>query len=417
MIPQDTDFVRLVKDALVNLHDNAALETHPLANMLPPPPQSQTNRAAYLRSVLLEAIQQLRPEQRELSLATPEWRPYLILTGRYVDGTDLQDLEARLSLSTRHLCREHGRALRAVASLLRQRVASVPQPLPDMEEAEPASEEVIADELGAFEVTRASLDLAAALQAALEISRSRAQSMGVEFVLSLPADLPPIQGDRVILRQILLALINRALRVQARGVVRIAAEVYPERVALLLHLGEGAGATGLDREEEPSLQVASYWAQQFGATLQVAPAGEQGAEQMVLSWPRADQLTIMVVDDQEPAIRLFQRFLSRSQVRVVGVRDASEVLPLARRLQPWAITLDVMMPSLDGWELLQKLQADPDTQRIPVIVCSVWDVPELALSYGAAGFLKKPVTQQDLLAALDRLRRGDKMAAQTATES
>jgi CheY-like chemotaxis protein len=405
MIPQDTDFVRLVKDALVNLHDNAALETHPLVNMLPPPPQPQANRAAYLRSMLLEAIQQLRPEQRELSLATPEWRPYLILTGRYVDGTDLQDLEARLSLSTRHLCREHGRALRAVASLLRQKVAPAPQPLPDMEEPEPASEEVIADELGAFEVTRASLDLAAALQAALEIGRHRAQSMGIEFVVSLPADLPPIQGDRVILRQILLALINRA------------AEVYPDQVALVLHLGEGAGATISDREEEPSLQVASYWAQQFGATVQIVHAGTQGPERMVLSWPRADYLTIMVVDDQEPAIRLFQRFLSRSQVRVVGVRDASEVLPLARRLQPWAITLDVMMPSLDGWELLQKLQADPDTQRIPVIVCSVWDVPELALSYGAAGFLKKPVTQQDLLAALDRLRRGDKMAAQTATGS
>ena len=92
------------------------------------------------------------------------------------------------------------------------------------------------------------------------------------------------------------------------------------------------------------------------------------------------------------------------EVQVIGVHEPDQVLSLARQLQPQAITLDVMMPTIDGWEVLQMLQTDPETQHIPVIVCSVWDEPELASSLGAAGFLKKPITQKDLLSALARLK-------------
>jgi CheY-like chemotaxis protein len=76
---------------------------------------------------------------------------------------------------------------------------------------------------------------------------------------------------------------------------------------------------------------------------------------------------------------------------------------MARSLQPQAIALDAMMPDVDGWEILQALQADPATRHIPVLVCSVWEEPQLAFSLGAAGFLKKPITQRELLAALQRL--------------
>jgi Amt family ammonium transporter len=61
------------------------------------------------------------------------------------------------------------------------------------------------------------------------------------------------------------------------------------------------------------------------------------------------------------------------------------------------------MPTMDGWEILQALQANPETRDIPVIVCSVWDEPELAYSLGATYFLKKPISQRDLWAALARL--------------
>ena len=101
---------------------------------------------------------------------------------------------------------------------------------------------------------------------------------------------------------------------------------------------------------------------------------------------------------------MYERYLSRSGIRFVGLRHAGAVLAEARRAQPQAIILDVMMPDMDGWEVLQLLRADAQTHDIPVIMCSVWEEPELALSLGATDFLKKPITQKDLLAALTHLR-------------
>ena len=76
-------------------------------------------------------------------------------------------------------------------------------------------------------------------------------------------------------------------------------------------------------------------------------------------------------------------------------------MALARAQQPGIITIDLMMPGRDGWELLQALRAQPETVTIPVIVCSVLDEPELARSLGAQGCLKKPAGQVDLLQALE----------------
>ena len=103
-------------------------------------------------------------------------------------------------------------------------------------------------------------------------------------------------------------------------------------------------------------------------------------------------------------MQLYDRYLSRSGIRLIGLRTAGDAVAAARRIQPQAVILDVVMPDMDGWEVLQLLKADAATRDIPVIMCSVWEEPELAMSLGAADFLKKPMTQKNLLAALTRLR-------------
>jgi CheY-like chemotaxis protein len=67
------------------------------------------------------------------------------------------------------------------------------------------------------------------------------------------------------------------------------------------------------------------------------------------------------------------------------------------------ITLDVMMPNLDGWQVLRGLTSNPATARIPVAICSVLKEPELAFSLGARAYLKKPVDRMELVATLARL--------------
>ncbi len=77
-----------------------------------------------------------------------------------------------------------------------------------------------------------------------------------------------------------------------------------------------------------------------------------------------------------------------------------EGLRLADDLAPAAIILDIMMPEVDGWELLQRLHTRASTSGIPVIICSAFSDPELAFSLGAASCLSKPLQRQDLLVAL-----------------
>jgi CheY-like chemotaxis protein len=124
----------------------------------------------------------------------------------------------------------------------------------------------------------------------------------------------------------------------------------------------------------------------------------------ILELPVAYQSKILVVDDHEPAIRIIQRYLSQTSIQAVGVSDPAQSLAQARALSPKAVLLDVMMPGIDGWEILQKLKSDPETRHIPVIICSVWEQPDLAFSLGANAFLKKPISQAALLEELTRLR-------------
>ena len=85
--------------------------------------------------------------------------------------------------------------------------------------------------------------------------------------------------------------------------------------------------------------------------------------------------------------------------------DVAAVPELAARERPAAITLDVMTPAVDGWEALRRIKADRRTADVPVLVCSVLQEASLARALGAAGFIAKPVSPQQLRAALDQCRR------------
>jgi CheY-like chemotaxis protein len=85
----------------------------------------------------------------------------------------------------------------------------------------------------------------------------------------------------------------------------------------------------------------------------------------------------------------------------VGTRDPGQALSLAEKLSPQIIVLDVMMPQVDGWKVLGRLRQYPLTAHVPIVVCTILAHKELALSLGASAFIRKPVTRQAFLAALD----------------
>jgi len=126
-----------------------------------------------------------------------------------------------------------------------------------------------------------------------------------------------------------------------------------------------------------------------------------GETQPLWLWlPYHAETVVLVVDDNEELFALFQRYAGDHPYQLIHAQSVDQALQLVQSNPPDVITLDLMMPNRDGWELLQTLRADPTTTHIPVIVCSVLEDPDLALSLGAQMYLKKPVGADDLLQAL-----------------
>lgn len=113
---------------------------------------------------------------------------------------------------------------------------------------------------------------------------------------------------------------------------------------------------------------------------------------------------ILVVDDNEGLVELLDRYLSGHDCRVVTTASGAEGLQLAQELRPDALILDVMMPGKSGWEILQILRSQPHTATIPIIICSVFNDPDLAYALGASRFLAKPISRDHILDALRELK-------------
>jgi signal transduction histidine kinase/CheY-like chemotaxis protein/ligand-binding sensor domain-containing protein len=140
----------------------------------------------------------------------------------------------------------------------------------------------------------------------------------------------------------------------------------------------------------------------------LAPASGAGSRPSSID-PR--QSVVLVIDD-DPAVReLMQRSLGKDGYRVEVAADGRTGLEMAKRLKPAVITLDVMMPSMDGWAVLTALKADPATAAIPVIMTTIVDDKNMGFALGAADYFTKPIDWQRLGAVLQKYRKP--AAAQT----
>jgi CheY-like chemotaxis protein len=400
MIAMDrNEFSFHLKDLLPHLYDISVLETHPLVDHIRPHGEMLGSPGENLQQMIFDAIDKLQPKGIQLTLSAVEWRPYLILHKRYVEGLSLQELSSELSLSERQIRRDHHRALQALAGRLWDQTfqTGVPKnqfPVESSDTVREAGYELLAEVLNLNDLVRG----------AANIMRLRLEEEEVELEIKLPSQPPQVVSDRIVLRQVLFSLFKYALHLLDGKYLRI--DVAPEGKIRYLFQVDRDWKYWRQEEHEHLIESLLHWVHRMNAEIRESypSSGKAGQAELLLTLLMPTQPTVLVVDDQQPALRLFQRFLSRSGFEVVGVTDPAQVLPLARQLEPALITLDVMMPRLDGWEILQALQLDEKTHHIPVIICSAWEEPELARSLGAAAFLKKPIVRSDLLNALNQLK-------------
>jgi len=406
-------FASYVHDALAGLYDRPYLAGLPLGPLLAEP--GQPANADALRKRLLDSIEELRPPEH-CPPNSPVWRRYRYLILRYLEGAKPESIARELQISVRQSRREHEHALEALTSLLwepyRRRALPPPEPAADRSaslstaDAPNAYSPAVGAELlkVGSQPCREPIGLATALDDALAILHRLVEQHKAKIEVTLPDQPLPLWMPRAVLRQVLIDLLVCCLEVQPRPTIKIVALESPQGVLVDVALPEAQSSHRLAPEGEARLEACRRLVELQGGTFSLLTvAGE--SFHVSLRLPKARVRTLLVVDDNPDVAYMFSRFLRDHGYRVLQASTGQAALQYARDLRPDVITLDVLMPSQDGWDILRELGQDPATQVIPVILCSVLPERSLALSLGVAAFLNKPVTQSALLAALEQCLR------------
>jgi CheY-like chemotaxis protein len=215
------------------------------------------------------------------------------------------------------------------------------------------------------------------------------------------SSLSGLAAHPVAVTQMLLNLLTLAISIAPSGScvdVIIKPQSYDTEIEVRGACMQGLSMRSQDRAD--SLEMARRLAELSGGGLTCSEDTETFVA--TASLPVLEQLPVLLIDDNTDTLQLLQRYTSATRYRLIGASDPGDALELAQTLMPRLIVLDVMMPQVDGWRVLGQLRNHPLTHDIPVIVCTILAQEALALSLGASDYIRKPVTREAFLAALDR---------------
>ncbi|RIK45356.1 MAG: hypothetical protein DCC57_16680 [Chloroflexi bacterium] len=420
---QPDGFVNQVADAYLHIYDLVYLRTHALTDLVTPQAGVPRKKKAWLlHDVLLGLIDELDPGYQAPEDGR-EKRRHRLLALRYAEGLASKAVADALAISQRHYYREHDSALEAVASILWQRYGGAAAAPPtgntdigntEAGDADPGlatRQALLRAEVAQFHDFAQAARLDEVLAGVIDLARELTRAQGLRLTLELPPAAPPLPLDRTLLRQLLLGVLSYLGEQLATGEIQVRVQLEEEQQTVELVAVRGAvsgdGAPpdlAAARRGEPLATLYELAGLQ-GVALEPldAAAGGFGYRLRLPSVPRR---TILLVDDNGDMLALYQRYLQQAAYQTVAVQSGREALRLASRLRPRAIVLDLMLPEQDGWEILQRLTNHPETQAIPVVICSILRARPLALALGAAAFLEKPVDERELLAVLAALPAG-----------
>ena len=397
------EFLKHLRDALNHLHDADRLRRSPLAALFGVANRFDTSSA--LRSILIKAIESLKPEPDVLAQSRA-WRIYHSLFCCYVQQLSQQVTADQLAMSTRQLRREQRAALEALADLLWEQFDLEAKLREDtgVETAVQAAgvTPTVNEELAwlKYSPLEKPTDLNQALLTVLDLVQPLAAQNRVRLETAMVDTLPDLAVHQVALSQTLLNLLSVAIHRAPGNQVTISArplrwdvEIQVQCAPLL------SGPQPVSDNDAASLDLARQLADLCGGKLILSENEE--AFTATLALPAFKQLPVLVIDDNADTLQLLQRYTSGTRYRLVGTRDPGQALSLAEKLSPQIIVLDLMMPQVDGWKVLGRLRQYPLTAHVPIVVCTILAHKELALSLGASAFIRKPVTRQAFLAALD----------------
>jgi len=403
MLTRD-QFIEHLREALNHLYETDRLRRSPLAALFGV--AGRFDSGAALQRVLVEAIASLKPAAGEPS-QSPVWQIYEPLFYRYVEQLSAEEVADQLGIGTRHLRRWQSTAQETLADVLWQQYNLAEQAARGEGAAAPAqlpTETDLRQELDWLKdaAGAAATDLAEALPPVLDLAGRLAARHDVSLAVTVAPALPKVCVVPAAFRQALINLFSVVIPHAAGGEVLFSAQLAEWDVELRIACSEyAAGPQPPQRDETDNLNMAAQLAELGGYGFALAADARCFDARLLL--PALEQVPVLAVDDSADALQLLARYAAGSRYRLAGTRDPQAALALAEKLAPRIILLDVMMPEVDGWELLGRLTSHPVTADIPVVVCTILAQRDLALLMGASAFLRKPFTRGELLAVLDEL--------------
>ncbi|MBM1169454.1 response regulator [Microvirga arabica] len=303
-------------------------------------------------------------------------------------------------------------------------------------------------EAGKLELHPEEVDLQLLLRDAAMTAEPLAKRNGNSIRVEIAPDIGRMQTDPVRLRQVLLNLLSNACKFTQGGTVTLRASRITDRegdrIAISVHdTGIGMTAEQRDRLFQEFSQADNTTTRKFGGTglgLAISrrlcrlmggditvestvgvgstfsvslPAGgvagrprrrPSAGNPLAGPQPLGRGQRALIIDDELTSREILRQILTREGFDVVTAESGQEGIEIARRIHPTVITLDVLMPGLDGWSALQQLKRDPELQDIPVIMVTIVDEENQAYALGAAAYLTKPVNRECLLKALAACR-------------
>lgn len=265
----------------------------------------------------------------------------------------------------------------------------------------------------------------------------------VKLDQEVPADLPLVMADQTRVRQIMLNLVSNAAKFTEKGSITLRIWTGPKDVYVgVTDTGIGIAPDKLEHIFEEFTQADASTTRRYGGTglglaitkkfvemhrgriwVDSQPGvgstftftlpreqPEDIAEEPIA--PPTDleargegKKLVLCIDDDPGVITLYKRYLEKQGYLVIGLTDPMKAVEEARRLLPFAITLDVLMPNRDGWQVLADLKKTPEIASTPIVVCSILQDKSRGFTLGATDYLVKPITEIELLGSLERVSR------------
>lgn len=382
----------MVASAYRILYDFVALRQHPLCDFLLQGQDIEPKERGWkTHNLLLKFIEELNPQKS--SPLSKVWRRHRLLVLRYIEVVPPHEIANQLAISRRQFYREHQAAIDALVTIIQAQYDM----LPDIA----SSPTALQDELLRMEQHDSSANLTETIEGILTVLDKVLQVNQLSVSLHIPPNIPMLAISQNILRQVLMGILGVVVGHHATGEIQIHATAKMPNVEVVIQFQSPTAISQMVAMGE--LKNFVEMLQFTKGDLQFLPASTTGITQLFITLPVIHQYTILIVDDNQDTLDLYQRFLSNKNYHVVMTDDANATISLALKIKPDCIILDLMMPNRDGWDLLQSLTNHLETHTIPVIICSVLKQGQLAHSLGATMFLQKPFTEQSLLDTLAHL--------------